>query len=236
MLILLSPTKTQIPSKKQAFSTYSFPSITEKIWNELSRLSLEDIKKIFKVSDKIALSTKEYFNEFNPCNPAVFTYQGSTFKNMELDTWSDQDFNHAQDRLIILSTLYGPLRPFDGISLYRLDFNTKHQVANYDQWSEALIDYLNDKNQDVISLASLEYEKMIDTDLLNKKFIRVQFLEKDPKGYSVKSTYSKIARGKMTKILIKQDIQSLEEIKTVEFDGYSYNLSLSNDNLVVFTR
>ena len=59
--------------------------------------------------------------------------------------------------------------------------------------------------------------------------------EKDGTYKSV-STYSKKARGKFLNYLVKNQIDSLEEIEKIDLDGYSLNKDLSNSKNLIFTR
>lgn len=77
----------------------------------------------------------------------------------------------AQDHLIILSALYGYLRPFDAVQTYRLDMNNALTISDkenlYHYWKDTVTEGLNNlllkqKNNIILNLASDEYFKVID--------------------------------------------------------------------------
>ena len=236
MKIIVSPTKTQKRTSIKVDSTSFRPELTTSIWNLISKFSVQEIIQNYKVSEKLAQSIKDELSTFDSSSIAIQTYLGSSFKNMNLNNWSTEDYDYAQEHLVILSALYGVVKPMDGITLYRLDFNTKTEISLYDSWRGHITDYFNEVGQDIISLASEEYEKMIDTKNLKVKIVKVQFLESTPKGYVSKATYAKIARGKMVDLIIKNRIDSYDELIKLKFDNYSYSEDLSNSNLITFLR
>lgn len=236
MIILLSPTKTQSASSSRQLTEPLFLEKALKLWKTISDYDLDDFKSNYKVSSKIANNLLEYFSNYDPVNVAIETYTGISFKNLDVKSWSKADFNFAQDHLLIMSALYGVLRPFDGITFYRLDFTTKINLPLYDYWKDDITNYLNSLEEPIVSLASREYETMVNKDILKVPFVTVEFLENSAKGYTNKATYSKIARGKLASLLIRNRISSIEALKTITFEGYSLNETLSSDIKLVYTR
>ena len=66
------------------------------------------------------------FNESN-AKAAVFAFKGDVYTGLEAETLSDEDLYFAQDKLSILSGLYGLLRPMDLMQAYRLEMGTKFE-------------------------------------------------------------------------------------------------------------
>jgi cytoplasmic iron level regulating protein YaaA (DUF328/UPF0246 family) len=58
------------------------------------------------------------------------------------------------------------------------------------------------------------------------------------KGNDLKSipTFSKQARGSMTRFVIESKAKSIETLKKFKEDGYSFNEKLSDENTLVFVR
>ena len=50
------------------------------------------------------------------------------------------------------------------------------------------------------------------------------------------SMYAKKARGMMARYVVQNKINTVEEVKDFDLDGYTYNEVLSNENELVFTR
>ena len=55
--------------------------------------------------------------------PALFSFYGLQYKRIEAEKKNEEELAYLQDHLRIFSGLYGMLRPFDAIPIYRLDFN-----------------------------------------------------------------------------------------------------------------
>lgn len=233
MLVLVSPTKTQKPFPGESISDSLFNEQTETILSTLQSYSYEDLKTKMKISDKIATALHLNLNQFNETNIAINTYQGASFKPLQNETWDQQ---YAQEHFGILSALYGLVKPFQTIGLYRLDFLVDFDYSLYDLWKPKITDYLNKQNKTVISLASLEYEKMISKDDLTVDMIRLDFKEEVDGKFVTKSTYAKTARGKAANYIITHQLQNPNEIKEMSFDDYKYNQSLSTEKEYIFTR
>lgn len=236
MLILVSPTKTQKENPSGQCADSLFPTIKTSILTKLQQFSQQEIKNKMKVSDKIAEHVYNNYQNFNETTPALLSYQGSSFKNMNIDQWSKRDFQEANERLYILSALYGLSRCHSAVGQYRLDFLMKVDLDLYRIWKDPITNYLNELKQPILNLASSEYSAMIDIKKLTVPMITIDFKEQIGDNYKTKSTYAKIARGKMVSILIQKQIRSFDEIKKICFDQYEFNSDLSDETTFVFSR
>ncbi|MEG0327008.1 MAG: YaaA family protein [Erysipelothrix sp.] len=236
MLILLSPTKTQKFVDNAAECGIIFEQSKNKVLKLLQNYSIEAIGERMKCSEKIATSTYEHLQSFNEVIPAIYAYNGATFKNLDSSSWSEDDITYANNHLLILSALYGCSKPMSPVGMYRLDFNVKFDINLYDYWKPLLTDYLISRDQVILNLASQEYFNMIDLDSFQKPIITLEFKEASENSFVTKGTYAKIARGKMTKIIIQNKISSLDDLKKVSFDSYKFNASISTHSNFIFTR
>ncbi len=50
------------------------------------------------------------------------------------------------------------------------------------------------------------------------------------------ATYAKMARGILLDLIIKQEIDCIDDLLKLEFAGYHYNEALSKENLIIYTR
>ncbi len=153
---------------------------------------------------------------------AIDLYNGLVFKYMNKDFWSEKDYRFCDEHILILSALYGVVRPFDNILGYRLDFNIAGK-NHYEFYSRKVSEYLKDEL--IINLASKEFSKLI-----SNKMINIIFYNKEMKS---PSTMSKIARGKMVAYIVKNRIENIEDIKKFN-NGFKYDENLSNENDIVF--
>ena len=98
---------------------------------------------------------------------AILSYEGLVFKHMAPMVFTEEMYAYVNDHLRILSGFYGILKPFDGITPYRLEMQAELSVAGsknlYDFWGDKLYRELSkEKDQLIINLASEEYSKIIE--------------------------------------------------------------------------
>ena len=148
-----------------------------------------------------------------------------------------------QDRLRILSGLYGILKPLDLIQPYRLEMGTKLNVGEannlYKFWDSSLADSLNNEMNEgdlLINLASAEYFKAVPKKILTSPMITPIFKEFKNGDYKIVMTYAKRARGLMVRYIIDNNINTIDELKGFDTEGYLYTESLSTESELVFTR
>ena len=134
-----------------------------------------------KVSDKLGnLNAERYqawesnFDDRN-AKQALLAFQGDVYQGLNADSFSEKDFEFAQEHLRILSGLYGVLRPLDLIQPYRLEMGTKLSHAKlktfsantlYEFWQDKLTQAINQQlakldDSTIVNLASNEYFKAV---------------------------------------------------------------------------
>lgn len=253
MIITLSPAKLLDFTSKASTDLQTEPLFIDRA-NELNDIlqnfSSTEIVKLMKVNPKQALEVYQYIQAFDmdltPQKQAALAYNGIAFGGLDANSFSESDWLFAQEHLIILSGLYGALRPLDKIKPYRLDLMIKLEVGTgkdlYEYWKECLTNYfserLNADNNTWLNLSSNEYSKVIDKKKLPKgyKIITPIFKEDTPQGCKQVVVYAKRARGMMSKFIIQNKITEVDDIKSFDTEGYNYNPSLSDDKEWVFTR
>lgn len=227
MIILLSPTKKQ--TRVEAFDKLEpilFEDKKNSIQKVLSSLSQEDIKKDYKVSDKLAQSTHESLQNIDESTPALFTYSGEAFKTLDAKSLNDDVLMSANNHMLIFSAYYGLLKPLNPITLYRLDLLNKFEIDLKDHWKETVTDYLNSRNQTLLNLASQEFIQLIDMSALTVPIINIHFLnEKDGKR-SVVSSHAKKARGSFARACL---INGFDNIESISVEDYHYEYKEDNN-------
>jgi cytoplasmic iron level regulating protein YaaA (DUF328/UPF0246 family) len=212
----------------------------------LKGFSKQKIKALMKLSENLNVQTindiQLWDSEKSYKTPAVYAYQGTSFKYLEPQKWKLSDANYAQNHLLILSGLYGVLRPFDLINKYRLEMGLKFQIESNKSltqfWEDKMTTYFNSFNENkfVINLASKEYSNVLETSSLNSTIIDCVFYEKSNNSFKVIGNYSKAARGSMANFIVKNKLERIEDLK--EFSELGYNF-LSNESIntkLVFIR
>ena len=206
----------------------------------LKQKSIEEIESIMKLKADLLAKTYKDIQNYDKLKyiPAISMYYGVSFKELELEAYSEESLKYLKDKLFILSALYGLSKPFDLVKKYRLDMTMPIvDKGLYNFWKKEINEYISKslaKDKVLLNLASSEFSKLIDTKKIN--MINLDFKEEKDGTYKSVSTYSKKARGKFLNYLVKNQIDSLEEIEKINLDGYTLNKELSNAKNLIFTR
>jgi len=250
MRILLSPAKTfrkeQLPVDAGA-SQPLFLEQAEVIMQKLSGLGPQQLMDLMDISTSLAEETAkrhlDWGGPFHPGNArtAVHSFHGEVYRALGADRWNASDLDYAQEKLRILSGLYGLLRPLDLIQQYRLEMGTRWSPASTDSlysfWGSRLAQALgSEADGPVINLASQEYFKVLDHKEAGLEVIHIHFRERRGQQYKMIGTYAKTARGRMARFLVQERIESPADIRSFAEDGYQFNPELSADDALTFTR
>ena len=130
------------PAKKMKVDTDSLPcqgiplflSRTEEICRKLQSMSYGELKKLWKCNDQIAELNVQRLQDMDlrtRLTPAVLAYEGIQYQYMAPGVFTDQEYGYIQEHLRILYGFYGFLRPFDGVSPYRLEMHSKLDIGVY---------------------------------------------------------------------------------------------------------
>jgi cytoplasmic iron level regulating protein YaaA (DUF328/UPF0246 family) len=124
---------------------------------------------------------------------------------------------------------------------YRLEMGTKMQVKDhknlYQYWGDKITDLINERaDKYIINLASNEYFKSVNKKKLNGELIEVSFKENKNGKYKIVAFYAKKARGLMCQYVVKNKLTTPEQMKSFDWDDYTFNEELSSANAYVFTR
>lgn len=232
MKIIIAPAKVMKTKQINIKQTeLLFSKKTKQLSKYLKQFSVEELHDFMKISFKMAETVYGYYHSDYDYTPAIYCYQGTVFKQINLNTYNDNDFNYLDKYLNIMSAYYGILKYNTKITPYRLDMIMKFDLNLYDFWQKEVDKYFKDEDY-IICLASKEFAKMIN----HPHLINIDFVE-DKAGKLVRnSMYVKQARGKMLNIMIKNKIVLLEDLKSITFDDYHYENDLSTSNNYVFIR
>jgi len=230
------------------------------------QLALEEFAAVFRRGGKAAALPAEYelwgTEDIVACNdsianlnyervqtmdlrrnltPAILSYEGIQFQYMAPGVFEDGQFAYIQEHLRILSGFYGLLRPFDGVTPYRLEMRAKLPVDGkkdlYAFWGEKLAQQLCIGTDLILNLASKEYSKAVSVHLPKSvRFLRCTFGEWKGDKVIEKGTMCKMARGEMVRWLAGQNITHPEAIKGFDRLGYTYQRELSGQDNFVFIK
>ena len=253
MKILISPAKSldfesKIPTND--FSEIPFLEQTKVLSQKMDLKSKDDLKKLMNISDQLAELNYQRFQDFSfpftkeNARQAVYSFSGDVYKGLDVYTLPEEHIDSMQNSLRILSGFYGLLKPLDLIQPYRLEMGTSLKVNSsnnlYEFWGSSITDYLNQemaKEELLVNLASKEYFKAVQSKKLKATLVTPIF--KDYKNGKLKiiSFFAKKARGQMARYILDNGIETLNELKGFDIDGYGFSAEYTlNENEPVFVR
>jgi len=244
MKIIISPAK-KMNKDTDSIEVTGMPEFINDaviLMHEMQSLSLSEGKALWKCNDKLAeLNYKRYKDMalMRRLTPAVIAYEGLQYQHMAPKVLTTRALSYLSDHLRILSGFYGVLRPFDGVTPYRLEMQAKLSVNNcndlYDFWGDRLYHSLVDDDRIIINLASKEYSQCIEKYITPKdRFITIEFGELVEGKVKQKGTISKMARGNMVRFMAENNISDPNGIKDFQELGFAYSKELSSNSKYVF--
>jgi cytoplasmic iron level regulating protein YaaA (DUF328/UPF0246 family) len=254
MLTLLSPAKTLDLSPAPKGLRASQPRFKRDIAilrKRCSELDATALAKLMKLSDSLAELNHQRFQAMGPSftkknsKACLFAFQGDVYRRLDAASLTESELLWAQDRLRIISGLYGLLRPLDLIQPYRLEMGTRLDTERgetlYEFWGTRLADALNKEQRKrptaaILNLASDEYAKAVPADRLDVPMITAHFQEiRDGKlktiGFSAKK-----ARGMMARYVIQNRVEDLKGLEGFSDEGYAFRRDLSSAEAMFFVR
>ncbi len=252
MKIVISPAKSlnfekELPTNR--FSEPKFIKESKVIHKELKQKKPADLSTLMHISEKLAdlnwQRNQDWTLPFLPENarPAVYTFDGEVYTGLDAYSIPLEKLDLLQDRLRILSGLYGFLKPLDLMQAYRLEMGTKMPIGTnknlYEFWKPILAKELNKElhaDELFVNLASTEYFSAVDAKQLKVPVITPEFKDYKNGNLKIISFFAKKARGLMVRYIIDNEVETIEELKGFNYEGYQFDAQLSAGNQLVFTR
>lgn len=252
MLLVLSPAKSLELSKTTDcnLATQPFFDAEKKpVVDMLMKMKLKAIADTFSLSEKLAMLNYERYQALGSkeniknSRQAIFTFDGEVYLGFDAYSLDKKKFAYAQENVRILSGLYGVLRPFDLMEPYRLEMGSKVSIGKsknlYAFWSEKVTHSINEDlkpSTHLLNLASQEYFKVINQKSLIRPVLNFDFLELDKGLYKNISFFSKKARGLMARYVVDNKVNKIASLKEFDIERYQFNMDLSTEYKLVFTR
>jgi cytoplasmic iron level regulating protein YaaA (DUF328/UPF0246 family) len=254
MLILISPAKTLDYQSPLATTRYTQPELldhSQRLIDVARKLSAPQIKALMGISDKLADLNATRFHDWQPdftpdnARQAILAFKGDVYTGLQAETFSEEDFDFAQQHLRMLSGLYGVLRPLDLMQPYRLEMGIRLENPQgsdlYQFWGETITQKLNQAlaaqgDQVIVNLASDEYFRAVKPKLLDGEIIKPVFLDEKNGKFKVISFYAKKARGLMSRYIIQNRLKTPAQLKDFAVDGYAFDEEMSGKGELVFKR
>jgi uncharacterized protein len=257
MLFLLSPAKTldyQTPVRAPIAKRATEPQFTQQaaeLITVLKKKSPKQVAALMGLSAPLAQLNADRYAAWQPeatatnSKPAVLAFDGDVYGGLDATTLTTADLAWAQEHLLLLSGLYGVLRPLDLLQPYRLEMGTalktKHGKDLYAYWGDTVAQVLNQRNAEakapvVVNLASQEYAKVALRKALQARVVHCQFEDWKGGGYKTISFFAKRARGLMARHAVQQRARTPKALESFNAEGYSLDRAVSSPDRLVFRR
>lgn len=269
MLLLLSPAKsldyeTPLPDAvvaardalRPAATAPQYPARTAELIATLRGKSVAEVAALMHLSDDLARLNVRRYKDWSTrattrnSRPAMWAFNGDVYDGLQARTMDADAIAWAQQHVLMLSGLYGVLRPLDRLQPYRLEMGTGLRTERgnslYAYWGDTVAAHLNalqkrERDPIVVNLASQEYFKVTQARVGREKVLRARVVEcvfEDwkPGGWQIISFFAKRARGMMARYAIDQRATSPEQLTGFDTDGYAFDARASEPDRLVFRR
>lgn len=255
MLFTLSPAKKldyETPVDTTHASQPQFVEQAGRLIETLQARSVGEIASLMKLSDDLARLNAQRYADWRPvfdaanARPAVLAFNGDVYEGLRAATLTQSDLDWLQQHLLILSGLYGVLRPLDMMRPYRLEMGTRLAVGEarnlYQFWGDDIANHLNERLSEqggeavLVNLASEEYFKAVRRNVLRARVVQCVFEDWKRDAYKVISFHAKRARGLMMRFAATNRITRADELRGFDLEGYVWSAQASEDDRLVFRR
>ena len=252
MKIVISPAKSlnfdkELPTN--IFTESIFLKDAKKIHSVIKKVKPKDLSELMDISDNLAAlnwqrnqSWKLPFDTTN-ARPAIYTFDGDVYGGLDIYSLPIDKIEILQEKVRILSGLYGLLKPLDLMQAYRLEMGTKLEIGThknlYEFWKIKITTALNkelSKEELFLNLASNEYFSAVDVKNLKTKVITPEFKDYKNGKLKVISFFAKRARGLMVRYILDTNAETIDDLKSFDYDNYKFDANLSTATNLVFTR
>ncbi|HHH29444.1 MAG TPA: peroxide stress protein YaaA [Polyangiaceae bacterium] len=256
MLAVLSPAKSLDLSPPKVRLEATQPALMDQaaqLMRTTRGLSQTKIRALMNISPALAkLNYDRYrsfelpFDEHN-ATPAATTFAGEVYRGLDARSLSAEDLTWSQDRIAILSGMFGLLRPLDLVQPYRLEMGTRLATRRgknlYQFWGSRIAERVNEMlaehtDKTLVNLASNEYFKAIKKKQLEGPLLHIVFEDwkDDARSPNVISFMAKHARGRMARFIIEERVDTAAQLRDFNYDRYEFQPDRSSDDRLVFGR
>ena len=246
MRIIISPAK-KMKVDVDSFAPEGLPVFlpeAERLKAALQGMTPEELQALWRCSDAIARQNVERLEAMDlrrRLTPAILSYQGIQYQYMAPGVFTEEQLRYIREHLRILSGFYGLLRPFDGVTPYRLEMQARLSVDGcrdlYAFWGGKLAERLAEETDWVLNLASQEYSRAV-TPWLPPSVPVITCVFGERKGEKVveKGTMCKMARGQMVRWMAEHDAARAEDLQSFADLGYRFDPQRSTPEHYVFLK
>lgn len=246
MKIMISPAK-KMNADPDSLPWQDLPVFLDRTGQLLAALrgmTGAELQALWNCSDRLAQLNLQRLRQMDlrrNLTPALLSYEGIQYRYMAPGVFTAAELDYVQRHLRIVSGFYGLLRPFDGVTPYRLEMQAPLRVAGADDlyafWGDALARALAEGTDCVVNLASREYSLAISRHLpAAVRLVNCVFGEEKGEKIVEKATLCKMARGEMVRFLAERGAERPEEMQAFDRLGFRYRPQRSDASTYVFVR
>lgn len=269
MLLLLSPAKSldydsPLPEPVLAARAALRPAATApryaaqaaELIDILRTKSVTDVAELMDLSDDLARLNVDRYRAWSSratvhnSRPAMWAFNGDVYDGLAARSLNGDEIAWAQKHVLMLSGLYGVLRPLDRLQPYRLEMGTglvtDRGNSLYAWWGDTVAAHLNalqarEREPLIVNLASQEYFKVTQARVGLDKVLRARVVDcvfEDWKSgeWKIISFFAKRARGMMARHAIEKRATQAEQLQDFATDGYVFSERASEPDRLVFRR
>lgn len=250
MKIIISPAKKMVvdTDSLKAEGTPCFLNEAKRLLERIRELDFAQARALWKCNDKLAKLNYGRFAAMDlerGATPAVLSYEGLQYQHLSPRVMTEESLRYIEEHVWILSGFYGALRPFDGVTPYRLEMGAGLKVDGcrnlYAFWGDKIYRAVTAGGDVVVNLASKEYSQTVEAYAKpGDRLITVEFGEIIPgeggQKTRQKGTLAKMARGEMVRFMAENGIMEPEGMKAFSQLGFRYDEGRSDGRKMVFVR
>ncbi len=233
--VILSPSKEQSYTAEPIDDMKMLPYLkkTRTLVEKIKMFSVEEIANIMGIKNGLLKNVYNTYQNFGHTGilPAIQAYTGIAFRQIPVQSYSEEELYYLENHLRIMSAMYGILTPLTGMSAYRLDMKMKVlDESLYAYWKNEL-SMPFDKDETIINLASKEFSKLI-----KMPMVTVEFKEYKNGKLKIIGTNAKKARGLMVDFMVQNRVEEVTELKMFSIEDWRFEEELSSLETMVFVR
>ncbi len=246
MITLIAESKTMSASRPDCFNPSMltipvFEKEAQTLAHSFAALHSEEIAQRMAVSMPLAIKAKRLFFDFqvgDTKSSALSAFTGEVFRAFDISSLSQDDIDFTANKLNIISSLYGLLRPTDAIKPYRFDFDIEIPGSGatvQKDWKQkitiAFVRMLKESGEsEVLDLLPAEAAKCLDWKIIKRfaRVMKVNFNTVNDKG-QLKTPHSgkiKELRGKLLREIVINRIDRLNDVLSIHTPSFG----LDEDN------
>ena len=226
-----------------------FESHADAIMDYFSQLSPGEISSMLGISQSLGIKARNLAYDFNYKGTgykAINGYTGEVFKGLDIDSIPKDLLVDLNDKLRIVSSVYGLLKPEDIIKPYRCEFNksiTKDHKTSVQVYRQKITiefsKYIKEnKVKDVINLLPADADKCFDWKIIRAftSVHKIVFQVYNEKGNLKTPSTKRLKelRGLMFRTILENVITNFEDLKSFDSPYFLFSKEHSKTLLPMF--